>query len=140
MPMKKTVLAIIAGFAVILAGRYLIHEVLLMKDYLASSDVWRAPEDTWHRAYMFPISAFSIALGAVLIYIRGVEAKPWIGQGVRFGILLGMVTAVPNALLQYAVYPIHYTLALKWIIAEGLLGIVLGLVIAAICQREKSAS
>jgi hypothetical protein len=27
--------------------------------------------------------------GAVLVYVRGVEQKPWIGQGIRFGILFG---------------------------------------------------
>lgn len=140
MPMKKIIGAIVASFVVIAVGRYWIHNVWLYSDYQASSDVWRTPEAMMHRVWTFPIATLSIAVGAVLIYIRGVEAKPWVGQGVRFGILLAMVTALPQSLVQYAVYPIHYQLALKWILGEGLLALVAGLVIAAICQPTGARS
>ena len=90
-----------------------------------------------HRVWILYLADFLIALGAVLIYARGVEAKPWAGQGIRFGILLAMVTAIPQSLTEYVIYPIHHELALHWIIGEGVLMVLLGLVIAAICQPAK---
>jgi hypothetical protein len=140
MSAKKIIGAIVAGFVVSALGHYLIHSVWLIKDYQASSDVWRTQEAMMHRMYAFLLSTLSLVAGAVLIYIRGVEVKPWAGQGIRFGVLLALVTAVPQSLQEYAVYPIHHELALKWIAGEGLLAIVLGLVIAAICGPKPAAS
>lgn len=138
MPMKKIIGAIVLSFVVISVGQYLIHNVWLHSDYMASKDVWRTPEAMQARIWAFPLSALSIAVAAVLIYVRGVEAKPWAGQGIHFGVLVGLLTALPQSLVEYAVYPIHHQLALKWIVGEGLLAIVLGLVIAAICRPPGS--
>jgi hypothetical protein len=138
MPMRKIIAAMVLSFIVLMAGRYLIHEVWLSSDYRASSDVFRIPQEVMRRFWIFPLSALSMAVAAVLIYVRGVEAKPWLGQGIRFGILIALLTALPQSLAEYAVYAIHHQLAVKWIFGEGLLTVVLGLVIAAICQPARS--
>jgi hypothetical protein len=139
MPMKKTIGAIVAAILTIVLGRYIIHGLWLASDYRAGVGTWRTPEAMMHRVYLLQLSALCIAIAAVLTYVRGVELKPWPGQGIRFGILLALLTAIPNSLVQYSVYPIHHIVALKWIIGESLLAIVLGLVIAAICQPTKAA-
>jgi hypothetical protein len=138
--MKKTIAAIVAGFALICAGRFLLHNVLLAHEYVQSSDVWRPPAQFIHRVWILYVANFVFALGAALIYVRGVEAKPWLGQGIRFGILLALVAAIPQSLIEYAVYPIRHQLALHWIIGEGALAILLGIVLAAICQPPKPAA
>lgn len=138
--MKKTILAIVAGFVFICAGRFLLHNVLLAHEYAQSSDVWRPPAQFIHRIWILYVANFVFALGAALIYVRGVESKPWLGQGVRFGILLALVAAVPSSLIEYAVYPVRHQLALHWIIGEGALAVLLGIVLAAICQPPKPAA
>jgi hypothetical protein len=79
-------------------------------------------------------------IAAVLIYVRGVEMKPWVGQGIRFGILLAFIGTVYNSLALYAVLPIPHMLALKWMIGEGLLAILLGLLIAVIVQPKTASA
>ena len=140
MSLKKTLGAVLACFVVLVAGNYLIHTVWLSKDYMATKDIWRPPDAMMHRLWALLASDFVVAVGAALIYARGVEAKPWVGQGMRFGILLALVAAIPQSLTEYAVYPIPHMLAVKWMIGEGLLSIVLGLVLAAICQPKKPAA
>ena len=71
-----------------------------------------------------------------LIYVRGIEPKPWLGQGIRFGILLAMVTAVPQSMVEFFTYPIPAALAVDWIIGEGLLALLLGVIVAAICRPQ----
>ncbi len=137
MSMKKTLGAILAGFVILAIGHFLIHGIWLKPDYMASKDIWRPPDAMMHRFWALYLSDLLLALGAALIYVRGVESKPWAGQGIRFGILLAVVTALPQSLVEYAVYPILHMLALKWIIGEGLLCVLLGLVIASICQPTK---
>jgi len=136
MSVKKTLGAILAGFIVLAGGHFLIHAVWLKGDYMATKDIWRPPDAMMHRLWVLYLADFLLAVGAALIYARGVESKPWVGQGIRFGILLALVTAVPQSFVEYAIYPIPHMLAVKWIIGEGLLSIVLGLVIAAICQKK----
>ncbi len=136
--MKKTILAIVAGFVLISAGRYLLHNVLLAHAYARSSDVWRLPAEFAHRLWILYVANFLFASAAALIYVRGVESKPWLGQGIRFGVLLAFATVIPNSLIEYAVYPIRHELALHWIIGEGALAVLLGVLLAAICQPSKA--
>jgi antibiotic biosynthesis monooxygenase (ABM) superfamily enzyme len=77
-----------------------------------------------------------LAAAAVLIYTRGVESKPWLGQGIRFGILLALVTAVPQSLVQWVVLPVSYRLAAQWIVGEGLLAVLVGILVAAVCRPQ----
>jgi hypothetical protein len=136
--MKKTIMAILAGFVLISAGRFLIHNLWLAQEYARSSDVWRLPAEFVHRVWILYVANFVFVLAAALIYVRGVESKPWLGQGIRFGVLLALVAAVPNSLIQYAVYPVPHQLALHWILGEGALAVLLGVLLAAICQPSKA--
>jgi len=140
MAMKKTIGAIVASFILLSAGGYLIHNVWLAQDYLQHSELWRSQDAMLHRLLHIYIANLIFSIGAVLIYVRGVEAKPWVGQGIRFGILLALVTAVPQSLVEYVVYPLPHQLVLKWIIGGSLLTIVVGLGIAAICRPKQPAA
>jgi hypothetical protein len=140
MAMKKTIGAIVASFILLSAGGFLIHSVWLAQDYQQHSELWRTQNAMLHRLPYLYIANLIFSIAAVLIYVRGVEAKPWVGQGIRFGILLALVTVIPNSLVQYFVYPLPYQLVLKWMIGGGLLSIVVGLGIAAICQPKQQSS
>jgi hypothetical protein len=140
MALKKKIGAIVASFALLSVGGYLIHNVWLMQDYRAHSELWRSQDAMLHRLLHIYIANLIFSIGAVLIYARGVEAKPWVGQGIRFGILLVLVTVVPNSLVQYFVYPLPHQLVLKWIMGGSFLTLIVALAIAAICQPKKQSS
>jgi len=134
MTKKRIILAALAGFVWLAAGRYLIHNVWLGSEYMNNPLLWRSQSAMLHRLWVIHLANFILAAAAVLIYVRGIETKPWPGQGLRFGILLALATAVPQSLVEYFVYPISYRLALDWIIGEGALIVLLGLLVAAICR------
>jgi hypothetical protein len=134
MPMKRIILAIAACFVLLSAGRYLIHDVWLADTYLETAAVWRDQESMLSHLWVLYVANLILAGAAVLIYIRGVEPKPWLGQGIRFGILLALVTAVPQSLVEWVVLPVPYQLALRWIIGEGVLAVLAGVLAAVICQ------
>ena len=124
--MARKIGAMFAAFILLGAGRYLIHNVILKSAYLATSSVWRTQEAMLHHHWAFHVANLFLAVAVVLIYVRGIETKPWLGQGIRFGILLALLTAVPQSLTEYGVYPIPHSLALHWIISEGILAVLLG--------------
>ena len=138
--MKKAIGAIVAGFVVQFAGLFVIHSIILRQDYLDTASVWRIPVQQVARFWAMLLSILIYVIGAVAIYIRGAERKPWVGQGVRFGILMALVTVVYGALSGWVIMPIPHMLAVKWIVYESALSVVFGLVVAVICQPKPAAA
>jgi archaellum biogenesis protein FlaJ (TadC family) len=132
--MKRTIFAVLVGFVVQLGGLFLIHSVLLRQDYVDTAALWRPHEAQVMRAWAMLLAVLIYVVGAVLVYMRGVERKPWIGQGIRFGILLALVVVVYSSLSAWVILPIPHMLAVKWIVSESLLSVVFGLAVAGICQ------
>jgi membrane protease YdiL (CAAX protease family) len=138
MDMKKTLGAIVASFVVQYGGDYLLHGVILKSSYADTVDLWRSDADMMHRMWVLILAQVIFAIAAVLIYQRGVEKKAWIGQGIRFGILLALVAVIPNNMIWYVVVPMPHQLALHSALGDGILAILVGLVIAGICQPKQS--
>jgi len=118
---------------------YVIHDVWLKADYELTASVWRSPADVNQRVWAMMIANVIYAAAVVLIYIRGVENKPWVGQGIRFGILLALVTTVYGSIAAWVMVPVPRALPMKWTIGEGALCILLDLLVAAI-TRPTSAT
>jgi hypothetical protein len=131
--MKKTLIAIVGAYIVQFGSSYLIHEIILKKSYRAT-DLFRSDEDMGHRLWIMLLAQLIFTVGAVLIYQRGVEKKSWVGQGIRFGILLAMVGMVSGAMINYVVIPMPHTLAFHQIIAMTIQCTLVSLVIAALSQ------
>jgi hypothetical protein len=138
--MKQKIGAVVAGFVVQMAGLFLIHSIWLKQDYADSASIWRSPPEQVSRVWAMLLAVLVYVVGAVWIYARGVEPKPWVGQGIRFGILLAMVSVVYGSLSGWVILPISLMLALKWIVGESLLSVVFGLVVAAICQPRTATA
>jgi hypothetical protein len=132
--MKKVIIAVVVGFVVQLVGLFLIHSVLLRQDYVDTAALWRPHDEQVMRVWAMLLAVLIYVVGAVLIYMRGVEQKPWMSQGIRFGILLALVVVVYSSLSAWVIMPISHLLAVKWIVSESLLSVVFGLVVAGICQ------
>jgi len=132
--MKRIVFAVVVGFVVQLGGLFLIHSVLLRQDYVDTAALWRPREAQIMRVWAMLLAVLIYVIGAVLVYVRGVEQKPWMGQGIRFGILLALVAVVYGSLSGWVILPIPHMLAVKWILSESLLSVVFGLAVAGICK------
>lgn len=78
------------------------------------------------------LAYLSFAIGSVWVYAKGVENKPWLGQGIRFGIALWLILAIPSFLIAYAVQPVPMTLMVKQVLFEGVDKILLGIITAAL--------
>ena len=136
--MKKLILAMVAGYVVQMAGLLLIHSVWLKEDYIDTAGTWRTLEAAQARVWAMLLGTAIYIVGAVLIYERGREAKPWIAQGVRFGILLSLVSVIYGSLSGWVMIPVPHELVVKWMAGETVLVVALGLVIARICQPARS--
>lgn len=138
MSVGKTIGAMAGAFVLQVAGMYVIHDVWLKTSYQLTANLWRSPAEINHRMWAMMIANVIYAFAVVLIYVRGVEHKPWIGQGIRFGILLALVTTVYGSVGAVVTMPIPRAIPIRWMIGEGALCILLGLLVAAITQPKSA--
>lgn len=129
----RIVIAIVVIFILESLIGGLIHRVLLNSDYAAVANLYRGPADT--KYVLIFVGNLAFAIGAVWLYSHGVEDRPWVGQGVRFGIALWLVLMVPWFLVNYAVQPIPESLVWKQLGCELINKVILGIVTAGIVRR-----
>jgi hypothetical protein len=127
---KKFLLTVVVIFIVANLTGFLIHAVLLRPDYMTIASQYR-PEGQ-EKMLWINLAYLAFAIGSVWVYAKGVEDKPWLGQGIRFGIAMWLVLAVPSFFIAYAVQPVPTTLMVKQVLFEGVDKILLGIITAAL--------
>jgi hypothetical protein len=133
---KKLLLTWVAVFVVWFLGSYLIHGVLLSHDYGLMQGLFR-PMDEQQKYFSALLLGQVIFAGAfVWIYARGVEAKPWLPQGVRYGIAVTLLAIVPTYLIYFAVQPVPESVMLKQIIFDGILAVIVAIIAAWMYRSE----
>ena len=80
-----------------------------------------------------------LAGGFVWIYARGVENKPWLGQGLRFGLAVACIAVIPTYLIYYVVLPTPGSVACKQIVFDTVLTLILGAVVAFLYRGQGRA-
>lgn len=127
---KKFFISWVVIFVVSLVGGFVVHGVLLGADYAAQPNLFR-PDAEAQNNFPFMLAAHIIMSGAfVWIYARGNENKPWLEQGIRYGVAIVFLTAVPTYMIYYAVQPMPGMLVVKQIIFDSALMVILGVVVA----------
>jgi len=127
---KKLIIAWIVLFIAWFIGSFVVHGVLLHSDYMQLTNLFR-PEGDQHKYFPLMILAHVIMAGAfVWIYARGVEAKPWVAQGVRFGVAVALLMIVPIYMIYFVVQPMPGDVVIKQIVFDGVLMVILGMIVA----------
>jgi hypothetical protein len=136
---RKFILGWIVVFVAWMLGSFVVHAVLLRDDYAALSSMFRTDADAQHY-FPWMLLAHVILAGAfVWIYARGVEAKPWLGQGLRYGVAIALLTIVPTYLIYYAVQPMPGSTVAKQILFDGVLVLILGAITAFVYRQRLPA-
>jgi hypothetical protein len=132
---KRFLLAWLVVFIAWFIGSFVVHGVLLHDDYMAAKSLFR-PEAEAQKFFPLMILAHIFLAGAfVWIYARGVEAKPWLGQGIRFAIAVIFLTTLPLYLIYYVVQPMPGATVVKQIIFDGILILILGAIVGFMYRR-----
>ena len=138
MSLKRWALATVGALIVITAVDFIIHEVWLGAFYRAHPTWWRPAVEM--KSLMCSMFAGHFLLAALLtvVYGKGYETgKGGIGQGVRFGLLMGALLFLPKTFMMHFVYPYPVSLLVSWLIG-GLLEVTLaGAVIGLLYKPAK---
>jgi hypothetical protein len=127
---KKLVMSIVVIFVLSMAGGFLIHGTILHGEYLKLSNIMRSEQAAQQLFGFMFLANFLFACGFSWIYVRGKEAKPWLGQGFRYGIAVALLAVFPMYLIYYVVMPFPSDVVAQQIVYETIDAIVLGIVVA----------
>lgn len=129
MNVKRYLAASVAVFVVSVALGYLVNGVLLQSTYASIHGVWRP--DILSKMWINAVNDFILSFVFVYLFVKGYEGRG-ILEGVRFGLLMGLVFAIPAAYGTYVIIPIPYYLALEWFLYGMAQTVIIGMVAAAI--------
>jgi len=136
---KRFFVAWLAVFVAWMAGSIVIHGVLLNADYAKLANLFRSHEDAG-KYFGFMIAGHVLMAGALVwIYRQGVADKPFLGQGLRFGCAVALLTVVPMYLIYYAVQPMPGGLVARQIVFDSALVVVLGVLVAWMSREGKGS-
>jgi hypothetical protein len=131
--MNRTfVLSVVVMFIVLMALGFVVHALLLGPDYAKLTALFRGPDDA-QRHFPFMLAAhLAMAIGWTWIYRMGRENKPWLGQGIRFGLAVALIATIPTYLIYFAVQPMPSDMVALQITYDTLASVILGIVVAAV--------
>ena len=126
---KKFFLAFILIFVISLVLGFVTHGWALADEYEATG-LFRLPAE---QEGLFPwmlLAHVILSYAFVAVYKRGLEERAWVGQGIRFGILLALLIPIPMYMIYYTVQPMPEMLVFRQASYETVNVVILGLVVA----------
>ena len=136
---KKFFIAWAVIFVAWMIGSFIVHGALLSADYAQLSNLFRPEADAQQHFPLMILAHILLAGAFVWIYSRGVESKPWLAQGLRFGLAVALLTIVPTYIIYYVVQPMPGVTVIKQIVFDGVLLLVLGVLVAFLYRSQGRA-
>jgi hypothetical protein len=129
---KKFGIAVAVAFVMFSGLGYLVHGYILADAYGHYPDLWRTVTDSSKHMPFILIANVTMAIPFVWIYERGRQDKPFMGQGLRYGIAMAALVPAGKFITYYAIQPISHELALHQILFDGVAIILTAVVVARI--------
>ncbi len=136
---KKFFIAWLVMFIAYMAGGFIVHHALLGQDYMALPSLFRSEQDAQPIFYLMIIAHVIMAGAFTWIYARGVENRPWLGQGLRFGLAVSLLCVVPLYMIYYVVQPMPGILTVKQIVFDTIMTLALGAIVAFLYRGQGRA-
>lgn len=125
-------LSAIAGTIVFFICGGLIFGMLIARDYAPFTNVYRTQDAMQSHMMIGIVSSFIAILVMAIIYAKGYEGGSGLGEGARFGLLIGIFVACKCVIENYVTLNIGGKLALEMaagvLVEMAIVGIVIGLV------------
>ena len=134
---KRFLIAWVVLFVAWMVEGFVVHGTLLGGDYLELPQLFRTQADA-QGYFGWMVLAHIVMAGAfVWIYERGISAdRPWLGQGVRFGVAVALLTVVPTYLIYYAVQPMPGAMVARQIVFDAIGVVALGAIVGWLHRRR----
>jgi len=129
MNVKRFILASIIVFVAFEIMDLFVHMVLLKGTYETLQEIWRP--DMNKLMWVMWVATLFFCFIFVYIFTKGYEGKG-VMEGLRYGLLIGLLMMIVGNFSQYAVYPLPLCLVIQWTIYGLIEFIVCGIIVSLI--------
>ena len=126
---RKCIISAVVMFVMAWAMSFVVHGWLLAVNYAATPGM-RPPAEAEKIIYWIIIAQAIFGAAFAWVYYQGKEDKPWLMQGIRFGIAVACLTVIPTYLIYHVVTPVPFSLAVKQILLDTIRVLLMGVVLA----------
>jgi hypothetical protein len=126
---RKCIISAVVMFVMAWGLSFVVHGLLLGGDYAATPGMRPPAEAQKIIGWLILAQAF-FGVAFAWVYVQGKEDKPWLVQGIRFGIAVAFLTVIPTYLIYHVVTPVPLALALKQIVYDTIRVVLMGVVLA----------
>jgi len=133
----KLLIASVAVYVVMQVCNFLVHGLWLAPTYASLPDVWRPQAEMQSKMWIMFVTGAFFSFFFCYVFARGYEGKG-LAEGARYGAIIGLFFGISQAYDSYVIYPIPYSLALKWFLSGLAVCVVLGIVAAAVYRPAKA--
>jgi len=127
---------VLAVAVVMFALGYIGHQLLLGRDYSAIDPIMRDKADMMAHMPFAYVNALCFSAAFVWLYSQGRSARPWLGQGIRYGLAIWAVAMVPLYLTNYTIEPWPGVFVAKILAWELVAMTTLGILVAAMAKKD----
>ncbi len=129
---KTAVISVIAMFFVSTLMGFVVHGLLIGADYARLTNLFRTHDDMMSHYWALALANVIWAIGFTWIYRQGRDNRPFVAQGVRFGIAASLLAVIPTYLVYYAVQPTPTDLVAQQIVFDTIAVVIMGVIVAAL--------
>jgi hypothetical protein len=126
---RKCIVSVVVMFVMAWALSFFVHGFLLFADYSATAGM-RPPAEAQQLMHWMILAQALFGAAFAWVYVQGKEDRPWLVQGVRYGIAIACLTVIPTYLIYHVVTPVPLALALKQIGYDTIRVVLMGVVLA----------
>ena len=126
---KQFIISVVVLFVATMILGFVVHGYLLSDAYQASG-LFRSEEDSQNYFHYMLLGHVFMAIGLTWVYRMGSQDKPWLQQGVRFGLAIAVLITIPTYMIYYAVQPLPAGLVHQQMIYDSIAMVLVGIVTA----------
>src|SRR5262245_43746255 len=126
---RKCIISAVVMFVMSWALSFVVHGLLLGGDYAVTPGM-RPPAEAQTIMYWLILAQAIFGAAFAWVYFQGKEDKPWLAQGLRFGIAIACLTVIPTYLIYDVATPFTLLVAIKQIVLDTIRLLLRGVVLA----------
>jgi len=131
----------VVAFLVLFTCSYLVHGMWLTSDYMRHRELFRPEAEAGSHFLIMVLAFVSMGFAFAWIYRQGISPeRPWLIQGLRFGIAVAFLMPFAMYLIYYVVQPMDGATVAKQIIGDAIGLIVTGIIVAFINKSDTAVA
>ena len=126
-------ISVVVMFVLSFMDGFVVHGVLMHDDYSRLPNLLRPEAEAQGYFCWMLLADALIGFGMTWVYRKGREPdKPFLAQGLRFGMAMAVLITIPMYLIYYAVQPWPGAVVVKQIVYSVIGMLVMGVAVAAL--------